>query len=117
MAKDVKVAILECGHRQIIGRDLFTKLGLYVIQSKLVLNVNQNQCTFRQQLALDLPALINRNGSSRKHTVRPTFHKDFAPTQQKGGRVPIHLQPSVKTGAQKLLDKKHIRKLKSCSDQ
>ena len=52
-----------------------------------------------------------------KHSVKFTFHKQFTPTHQKGRRVPINLQPLANAELKKLLDKKHIIKINSCSDK
>ena len=54
---------------------------------------------------------------SRKYTVKLTFHKKFTPTHQNGKRVPIKLQSLVKEELQKLIDKKLLTKVNSCSDK
>ena len=117
IATDVDVTVVEDGHRPIIGRDLFPKLGFSVIQSKQVANIDQNQCPIKRQISSDFPELINRVGKSLKHSVKSTFHSEFTPTHQKGRRVPINLQPLVNIELKKLLDEKHIIKLNSCSDK
>ena len=117
IATGVDVTVVEDGHRPIIGRDLFPKLGLSVIQLKQVANIDQNQCPIKTQISFDFPDLINRVGKSLNHSVKSTFHNEFTPTHQKGRRVPINLQPLVNIELQKLLDEKHIIKLNSCSDK
>ena len=101
-AKDVKAAVTEVGHQLIIGRDLFSQLGLSLNQSKLIVNVNQNQCPIKQGAAIDfIFALISHIRKSRKYFVKITFPKSFIPTQQKSRRVPINLQFTVKTELKK----------------
>ena len=100
-AKNVIVRFFDDGHRPIVGRDLFPQLRLSLTQTKQVLNINQNQCLIKKQKALDFPGLISRIGKSLKHTVKSTFHKHFAPTHEKGRRVPINLQTSVKAEIKK----------------
>ena len=117
IATDVDVTVVEDGHRPIIGRDLFPKLGFSVIQSKQVANIDQNQCPIKRQISFDFPELITRVGKSLKHSIKSTFHSEFTPTHQKGRRVPINLQPLVNIELKKLLDEKHIIKLNSCSDK
>ena len=117
IASDVDVTVVEDGHRPIIGRDLFPKLGFSVIQLKQVTNIDQNQCPIKRQISFDFPELITRVGKSLKHSVKSTFHNEFTPTHQKGRRVPINLQPLVNIELKKLLDEKHIIKLNSCSDK
>ena len=117
IATGVDVTVMEDGHRPIIGRDLFPKLGFSVIQLKQVANIDQNQCPITRQISFDFPDLITRVGKSLKQSVKSTFHNDFTPTHQKGRRVPINLQPLVNIELKKLLDEKHIIKLNSCSDK
>ena len=117
IATGVDVTVVEDGHRPIIGRDLFPKLGFSVIQLKQVANIDQNQCPIKKQISFDFPDLITRVGKSLKHSVKSTFHSEFTPTHQKGRRVPINLQPLVNIELKKLLDEKHIIKLNSCSDK
>ena len=114
---DVNVTVVEDGHRPIIGRDLFPKLGFSLTQSKQVANVDQNKCLIKNQIAFDFPGLISIIGKSLKHSVKSKFHKHFTPTHQKGRRVPINLQPLVNDEIKKLLAEKHIIKLNSCSDK
>ena len=101
---------MEWSHRPIIGRDLFSKLGFSLTQLKQVANINQHQCLIEKQIAFDIPGLITRIGKSLKHSVKSTFHKQFTPTDQKGRRVPTHLQPLVNAELKKLLDEKRIFK-------
>ena len=116
-ATGVDVTVVKDGHRPIIGRDLFQKLGFSLTQLKQVANIDQNQCPIKRQISFDFPDLITRVDKSLKHTVKSTFHKEFTPTHQKGRRVPINLQPLVNIELKKLLDEKHIIKLNSCSDK
>ena len=119
IATGVNVTMVQDGHRPIIGRDLFSKLGFSLTQLKQVANIIQNQCLIKKQIAFDFPGLIKRIGKSLKHSVKPTFHRQFTPTHQKDrpNRVPINLQPLVNAILKKLLDEKHIIKLNSCSDK
>ena len=95
--KEVRVTVVEDGHRSIIGRDLFLYLCFSVTQSRQVLNIDQNRCPIKQRIALDFRGLISRISKSHKHTVKSTGHKSLTPTHQKGRRIPINLQPVVKS--------------------
>ena len=110
LATGVDVTVPEDGHRPIIGRDLFPKLGISLTQLKQIKNVDQNQCLIKKQIAFGFPGIITRIGKSLKHSVKSTFHNHFTPTHQKGRRVPINLRPLVNAE----LDEKHIIKLNSC---
>ena len=117
IATGVDVTVVEDGHRPIIGRDLFSKLGFSLTKLKQVVNIDKNQFLIKKQIAFDCPGLIRRIGKSLKHSVKSTFHKQFTPTHQKGRRVPINLQPLVNSEIKKLLDEKHIKKVNNCSDK
>ena len=56
-AENVNVTVVEDSHRPIIGQDLFPQLHFSLTQTKQVLNVNQNQCLIKKQIALDFPNL------------------------------------------------------------
>ena len=60
IATGVDVTVVEDGHRPIIGRDLFSKLGFSLTQLKQVANIDQNQCLVKKQIAFDFPVLITR---------------------------------------------------------
>ena len=70
IARGVDITVAVDGHRPIIGRDLFSKLGFFLTQLKQVANINQNQCLIKKQIAFDFPGLITRIGKSLKHSVK-----------------------------------------------
>ena len=49
--------------------------------------------------------------------MKTQFSKEFEPVQQKGRRIPIHLQERVDAELNKLIDQKHIVKLDKRSDK
>ena len=53
---------------------------------------------------------------SKNHIMRTRFNKESTPIQQKGRRVPLHLQERVEKDLNKLMDQKHIVKLNNFSD-
>ena len=86
-AEDINVTVVEDGHRPNIGRDSFQQIGLSLMQTKQLLDVDQNQCLIKKQIALDFPGLTK----SFNHTVKTTFNKHCTnPLHQKG--VPINNQ-------------------------
>ena len=53
-----------------------------------------------------------------KQTImKKQFIPDVTPIQQKGRRVPIHLQERVDNEFNKLIDQKSVLKLEKCSDE
>ena len=53
----------------------------------------------------------------KNHVMRTKFNKEFFPVQQKGRRVPAHLQERVEKELNKLMDHKNIIKLDKKSDR
>ena len=49
--------------------------------------------------------------------MKTQFSQDFMPIQQKGRRIPVHLQERVQGELNKLMDQNHIIKLDKCSDR
>ena len=112
----MKITVVEGKHRPIFGRDLLPQLGLSLKQSNTILYVIQNSCPNKSQVALNFPALISVLVSLKTTLSNQHFLKKSIPTHQKGRREPINLQPIVNTELKMLIDKKHIKKINSCSD-
>ena len=92
------LTVVEDGHRNIIGRDLFTTLGLAVVQQqpengKCVNNINT--CKIKKTIATQFPHLVSRIGLSKTHVVKSKFPQKFTAKHQKGRRVPANLQPTT----------------------
>ena len=49
--------------------------------------------------------------------MRTKFNKEIIPVQQKGRRVPVHLQERVEKELNKLMDQKHLIKLDKRSNR
>ena len=114
--------VVEDGHRNIIGRDLFTTLGLAVVQQqpdngKCVNNINTSTCKVKETIATQFPLIVSRIGLSKTHLAKSKFHQKFTAKHQKGRRVPINLQPRVSAELERLQTEGHIEKLSSCSDE
>ena len=119
--KAAVLTVVEDGHINIIGRDLFTTLGLAVIQQqpdngKCVNNINASTCKIKETIATQFPHLVSRIGLSKTHVAKSKFHQKFTAKHQKGRRVPINLQPRVLAELERLQTEGHIEKLSSCSD-
>ncbi len=87
------------------------KLPVHVIHSPSPL---QLQC--RTWAQAKFPELFTRTGQANNHVVHTKFKRPFVPTQQKGRRVPVALQPRVEAEIQRLIAEGHIQKLRSCTD-
>ena len=114
--------VVEDGHKNIIGRDLFTTLRLAVVQQqpehcKCVNNINTSTCKIKETVATQSPHLVSRIGFSKTHVAKSKFHQKFTAKHQKGRRVPINLQPRVSEELERLQTEGHIEKLSICSDE
>ena len=116
-ANPIEIQVVTDGHRPLLGRDLFSVLGLSIQQSDnqtAINQVEQEYCPIKTQIATDI---ISRIGKSKIHLVRSKFHKNYTPLHQKGRRVPINLLDKVSNELKKLSQQGHIEKLQECSDK
>ena len=116
------LTVVEDGHKNIIGRDLFTILGLAVVQQqpekcKCFVNINSSTCKIKETVATQFLHLVSRIFWSKTHVAVSKFHQKFTAKHQKGRRVPINLQPRVSAEIERLQTEGHIEKLSSCSDE
>ena len=58
---------------------------------------------------------FDRQGISKKHIVSSKFKYTLCPIQEKGRRIPIHIQDKVEKEIEKILTEGHITKLYKCT--
>ena len=73
IATGVDVTLVEDGHRPIIGRDFFSKLGFSLTQLIHFANSDQNQCLIKNQIACDFPGLITGKDNLWNTQSNPKF--------------------------------------------
>ena len=120
--KSAILTVVDDGHKNIIGRDLFTTLGLAVVQQqpetgKCVYTFNNPTCKIKESIATQFPHLVSRIGLSKTHVAKSKFYQTFTAKHQKVRRVPINVQPRVSSELERLQTEGHIEKLSSCSDE
>ena len=118
--KEAMLTVIEYGHRNIIGRDLFTTLGLAVVQQQLeigkcVSNIITSACKIKETISTQFLHLVSRIGLSKTPVAKSKFHQKFTAKHQKGRRVPINLQPRVSEELERLQTEGHIEKLSNFS--
>ena len=59
--------------------------------------------------------LFDRQGISKNHIVGSKFKFPLCSIQEKGGRIPIHIQDKIEKVIEKLLTEGHITKLDKCT--
>ena len=69
-----------------------------------------------KQLSNEFPEFFNRNGRIKNYQVISTLKFDAKITQQKGRRIPIHLENAVDAEVKRLLKNVHIEKINDFKD-
>ena len=59
--------------------------------------------------------LFDRQGESKNHTLYTKFKYPLCPIQEKGRRIPIHIQNKVQSELEKLLAEGRIKKMDKCT--
>ena len=108
----------------ILGRNILPQIGIQLKQTPAGKSINaifeDPNCADQKitnWVKTSFPGLCTRIGRSRNHMVHTTFLKEFKALQQKGRRIPIHIQEKVEQENRSLIDQGHIVKLEKCSDQ
>ena len=109
--------IVDNQKANIIGKNTLPQLGIRLIQEKpkqkKVLDVRdqeQSNSELKQRVKDNYPQPCFRVGKSKNHVMRTQFNKEFVPVQQKGRRVPVHLQERVGKELNKLMDQKQTHR-------
>ena len=63
---------------------------------------------WKQKFYDQFKSLFDRQGESKNQTVSTKLKYLLCPIQEKGRRIPIHIQEKVKTELEKLLAEGHI---------
>ena len=107
-----------------LGRNLLPQLGIHLHQEKptgksinYIADSDQSDTVITNWVKSTYPGLCPRIGCSKNHMVHTKFLNDFKALQQKGRRIPIHIQEKVEKEIKSLIDQGHIVKLYSCSDK
>ena len=114
--------ITERPMRCVLGLDLQGKLGIQATQKPAptrrsrfdVLLCEQSE-GWKQKFFSQFKDLFDRQGQSKNHTVSTKFKYPLCPIQEKGRRIPIHIQDKVQAELEKLLAEWHIQKLDKCT--
>ena len=101
--------------RCILGLDLQSKVGITTTQrpapkrkSRFDIMLCEQSGPWKEKFCQDFKPLFDRKGRSVNHVVNTTFKYPFCPIQEKGRRIPIHVQETVEKEIE-------IRKLDKCT--
>ena len=92
MDREASLTVVEGGHKIIIGKDLFTSLGLAVVQQqqpkngKCVNNINNSTCNIRETISAQFRRLVSRICLSKTHVAKSKLHQKFTAKHQKDRR-------------------------------
>ena len=92
--EDACLTVVDDGYKNVIGRYLFSSLGLTIVQqqskkSKCVITIDTSTCKVKQAVASQFTQLDSRIGLSQTFIVKSKFHEMFTAKHQKVRRVSI----------------------------
>ena len=114
--------VTERKTRCIIGLDLQGKVGIVTTQKPApkeltrfdVLMCEQSE-GWKEKFFNKFRNLFERQGISKNHIVSSKFKYPLCPIQEKGRRIPLHIQDKIGKEIEKLLTEGHITKLDKCT--
>ena len=71
---------------------------------------------FKKQLAEKIEDLFSRQGTIRNLKYNGKFKDNFGVFQQKGRKIPLHVQPAVRKELDKLIKSGHLTKLQEVGE-
>ena len=108
--------IVDEQNANVIGRNILPQIGVKLVQEKQkqrdVLNIHEQEDSnpeIKQWFRDNYPKLCICIIKSKNHVMWAQFSKDIIPIQQKGRRVPVHLQNWMEKKLNKLMNQKHIK--------
>ena len=120
--KGATFLVSERKTRCIMGQDLQGQVGIVTTQKpapKEVTRFDVLMCEqsegWREKFFTKFKNLFDRQGISKNFIVSSKFKYPICPIQEKGKRIPIHIQDKVEKEIEKLLTEGHITKLDKCT--
>ena len=124
--KSAKFLISENRTRCLLGLDLQPRLGVKTTQVRperpLVGEVSQSNLnaasdSWKNHFHQKFFRVFTRVGRAKNHKVFSTFKSPLVPIQEKGRRVPVHIQDKVGQEIKKLIQEGHVVKLNKCTSE
>ena len=116
--------VVDYQKANILCRNILSIIGIKSIQEKpqhkQVLTITEENTlhpVMKQWVKDNFENLCVRIGKTKNLVMKTQFIPDVTPIQQKGRRIPTHLQERVEKELNKLIDQKNIIKLEKCSDK
>ena len=116
--------VVDDRRANIMGRNLLPQIGTKLHQERKpvgksnfhVNGIDNSDKQIAAWVKTTYPGLCTRIGRSKNHMVHTQFLKEFKALQQRGKRIPIHIQEKVEKEIRLLIDQGHIIRLEKCSD-
>ena len=116
--------VVDDRRANIMGRNHLPQIGIKLHQERkpagksnfYVNSINKSDTQIAAWVKTTYPGLCTRIGRSKSHMVHKEFLKEFKALQQRGRRIPIHIQEKVENEIRSLIDQGHIIRLDKCSD-
>ena len=106
--------------RPVLGMDNIGKLDLRILQGveeKIgLMKENSEIQKLKDKLAERFENLFNRQGTIRNFKYGVQFKTEFEIFQQKGRKIPLHIQPAVRNELDKLMKSGHLTKLQQVGE-
>ena len=124
--KSAKFLISENRTRCLLGLDMQPHLGVRTTQVRpdrpLVGEVSQSNLnitseSWKTDFHQKFHRVFTRVVKAKNHKVFSTFKSPLVLIQEKGRRVPVHIQDKVGQGFQKLFQEGHVVKLNKCTSE
>ena len=114
--------ITERRTRCFLGLDLQSKIGIHTTQKLApkektrfdVLLCEQSE-GWKNKFYSKFKNLFDRQGCSKNHVDSTKFKYPLCPLQEKGRRIPIHIQGKMYEETEKLLTEGHLKRLDKCT--
>ena len=122
--KSAKFLISENRTRCLLGLDLQPQLGVRTTQVRperslvgevSLSNLNETSQSWKSHFHQKFHRVFSRERRAKNHQVFSTFKSPLVPIQEKGRRVPVHIQDEVGLENQKLIQEGHLVKHNKCT--
>ena len=80
-------------------------------------NMNETSEFWKSHFQQKYQHVFSRSGRAKNHRVLSTFKSPLIPIQEKGRRVPVHIQDEISNEIRKLIHEGHIVKLNKCTSE
>ena len=122
--ENAKFVVTENRRRCLLGLDLQSSFGIRTVQERYqtIMKVSEatlseDSQTWKKYFTSKYSDVFSRLGRSKNHRVHSVFKDPLVTIQEKGRRVPIHIQQKVGAELTKLMKEGHIVKLNKCANR